>query len=249
MHIYQINSHILFFLIHYKYNYRAQSLSETGTRTVSSSSTTTTTVKTTSTKKKIPENLVLSNTPFVESSVEPSPALSTCSGPYIPISECFSGSPKILNNDVPSTPLNSLDPKFYDTPRSHNNIGLNLTNDQSYSPKIYNCPQAQVKQRSGRSTPSDSESVFTDDEEWSHSVSLRESVDRNLRPSDSSVENDAIVFTYTQRFSKIPDNVQSDKNQKQQQPSNEIKKVSKRKNRLVLESTSDEEKYVRVFPF
>lgn len=43
------------------------------------------------------------------------------------------------NGNDPTTPLNNLDPKFYDTPRSHNNIGLNLTNDQSYSPKITNC--------------------------------------------------------------------------------------------------------------
>lgn len=29
--------------------------------------------------------------------------------------------------------------------------------------------------------------------------------DRNLRPSDSSAENDSFVFTYTHRFSKLPD--------------------------------------------
>lgn len=50
--------------------------------------------------RKIPENLVLSNTPLPESqqsnSVQPSPALSTASGPYIPISECYSGSPKFM---------------------------------------------------------------------------------------------------------------------------------------------------------
>lgn len=28
--------------------------------------------------------------------------------------------------------------------------------------------------------------------------------DRRLRPSDSSVENDSIAYTYTQRFSKMP---------------------------------------------
>lgn len=174
---------------------RAQSLNDQSTsRTLISSS---------GIVKKIPENLVLSNT-TVEGSVEPSPALSTSSGPYIPISECFSGSPKFLNEENPQTPLNNLDPKFYDTPRSHNNIGLNLTNDQSYSPKIYNCPP-QIRPRSGRSSPTDSESVFTDDEEWSHPMPLRENVDRNMRPSDSSVENDAVVFTYTQRFSKVPD--------------------------------------------
>lgn len=49
--------------------------------------------------RKIPENLVLNNTPLPESqqhSVQPSPALSTASGPYIPISECYSGSPKFM---------------------------------------------------------------------------------------------------------------------------------------------------------
>jgi len=105
--------------------------------------------------RKLPEHLVLTQQTLAEaaaqqhSSVQASPALSTASGPYIPISECFSGSPRFLPGsgapgaDVaipnnPTTPLNNLDPKFYDTPRSHNNIGLNLTNDQSYSPKITN---------------------------------------------------------------------------------------------------------------
>lgn len=93
---------------------------------------------TTGTVKKIPENLKLTES-FVDNS-EPSPALSTCSGPYIPISECFSGSPGMFDLGNPMTPLNSLDPKFYDTPRSHINIGLNLTNDQPYSPKRNNYP-------------------------------------------------------------------------------------------------------------
>lgn len=87
--------------------------------------------------RKIPENLNLTEQQFVDNTAEPSPALSTCSGPYIPISECFSGSPLLLD-DNPSTPLNSLDPRFYETPRSHMNIGLNLTNDQPYSPKRNN---------------------------------------------------------------------------------------------------------------
>lgn len=30
-----------------------------------------------------------------------------------------------------------------------------------------------------------------------------------MRPSESSVENDPIVFRYTQRFSKLPDNDES----------------------------------------
>lgn len=90
----------------------------------------------TSTSRKIPENLKL-NEHFVNDS-EPSPALSTSSGPYIAISECISGNP-LIDRDNPTTPLNSLDPKFYDTPRSHINIGLNLTNEQPYSPKRNNC--------------------------------------------------------------------------------------------------------------
>ncbi|XP_017071077.1 protein daughter of sevenless [Drosophila eugracilis] len=174
--------------------------------------------------RKLPEHLVLNQQTLAEaaaqqhSSVQASPALSTASGPYIPISECFSGSPRFLPGcgppgaDVvipnnPSTPLNNLDPKFYDTPRSHNNIGLNLTNDQSYSPKITNLSLQQLantnasKQRSD----SDSESVFTDDDEWAHPLPLRENVDRSTRPSDSSIENESFVLTYSQRFSKMPE--------------------------------------------
>lgn len=88
------------------------------------------------TTKKIPENLKLSDS-FVLDNSEPSPALSTSSGPYISISECHSGNPRISN---PGTPLNSENPKFYENPRIHTNIGLNLTNDQPYSPKRNNCP-------------------------------------------------------------------------------------------------------------
>lgn len=94
--------------------------------------------------RKVPEHLNLIPESFVDgatatSSPEPLPALSTSSGPYIPISECFSGSPPFLfDSEPPMTPLNSLDPRFYDTPRSHMNIGLNLTNEQPYSPKHEN---------------------------------------------------------------------------------------------------------------
>ncbi|EDW30182.1 GL22454 [Drosophila persimilis] len=180
--------------------------------------------------RKLPEHLVLTQQTLAEaaaeqqhSSVQASPALSTASGPYIPISECFSGSPKFLldnhqsgtggpgpdgaipNN--PTTPLNNLDPKFYDTPRSHNNIGLNLTNDQSYSPKITNLSLQQLAANSAskQRSDSDSESVFTDDDEWAHPLPLRENVDRSTRPSDSSIENESFVLTYSQRFSKMPE--------------------------------------------
>lgn len=167
--------------------------------------------------RKLPEHLVLTQQTLAEamaqqhSSVQASPALSTASGPYIPISECFTGSPKLLmdGHAAAAGALNNLDPKFYDTPRSHNNIGLNLTNDQSYSPKITNCSLQQLanasnKQRSQRSD-SDSESVFTDDDEWAHPLPLRENVDRSTRPSDSSIENESFVLTYSQRFSKMPE--------------------------------------------
>lgn len=79
--------------------------------------------------------------------------------------------------------------------------------------------------QSGKSTPTDSESVFTDDEEWTtnpnNSINggnervfetFFQSIMNNflfigrlMRPSESSVENDSIVFTYTQRFSKMPE--------------------------------------------
>lgn len=128
----------------------------------------------------------------------------------------------LQNNENPTTPLNSLDPRFYDTPRSHNNIGLNLTSDQPYSPKRNNnnnysqhkltktdempsksgtIKKQSNQQGSGQSTPTDSESVFTDDE-WVMPISAANTIERTTRPSDSSIENDAIAFTYVQRFSK-----------------------------------------------
>ncbi|XP_052893028.1 protein daughter of sevenless [Anopheles moucheti] len=198
--------------------------------------------------KKIPENLKLSDrspstSAFDSGPEQPSPALSTSSGPYIPISECYSGSPV--------TPLNSLDPRFYETPRSHTNIGFNLVNnEQPYSPKRNNVgggPLAATGNGgpsslavtmkgvglpisgSGKSSPSDSESVFTDDE-WTAAGSPSDgtrsgkegggrggggssgkggTIDRNTRPSDSSIENDAVGWTYVQRFSKVPNTEQS----------------------------------------
>ncbi|XP_035786070.1 protein daughter of sevenless-like isoform X2 [Anopheles albimanus] len=205
--------------------------------------------------RKIPENLKLtdrspSTSAFDSGPDQPSPALSTSSGPYIPISECYSGSPV--------TPLNSLDPRFYETPRSHANVGfnLNVSNEQPYSPKRSNVGQQQtgvgpsslatvrpaggVVPGSGKSSPSDSESVFTDDE-WTApvangggtAVGTREAgsgvmirgasngvatIDRNTRPSDSSIENDAVGWTYVQRFSKVPNAAEDKQHQQHQQP-------------------------------
>lgn len=93
--------------------------------------------------RKIPENLKLNERGAAKDG-EPSPALSTSSGPYIAISECISGH-SLIDKDPPATPLNSLDPKFYETPRNHVNIGLNLTaNEQPYSPKRHNGPAVSI---------------------------------------------------------------------------------------------------------
>ncbi|XP_037048590.1 protein daughter of sevenless [Bradysia coprophila] len=195
--------------------------------------------------RKIPENLKLSECHVLDNS-EPSPALSTSSGPYIPISECFSGSPGMFDMSNPATPLNSLDPKFYDTPRSHINIGLNLTNDQPYSPKRNNCPPSQPRPRSGRSSPTDSESVFTDDEDWTTHQSPHGPLDRSLRPSDSSIENDSIVITYTHRFSRLPNDEKTTDNdhvvekRKKSVPSRPPKRISK----LLLEGVEERNKEI-----
>ncbi|XP_013112077.2 protein daughter of sevenless isoform X1 [Stomoxys calcitrans] len=213
--------------------------------------------------RKIPENLVINNTPLTDTqqhSVQPSPALSTASGPYIPISECYSGSPKFLleANTHPSTPLNNLDPKFYDTPRSHNNIGLNLTNVQSYSPKITNCGTQQpvnVSKNRSHKSDSDSESVFTDDDEWAHPMPLREHMDRNTRPSDSSVENESFVLTYSQRFSKLPDdaskelkNITNNSAHNSNECLEKLAKVLKNKNNLILDFKDNEKSSTRDMP-
>ncbi|XP_026832513.1 protein daughter of sevenless isoform X1 [Drosophila erecta] len=233
--------------------------------------------------RKLPEHLVLTQQTLAEaaaqqhSSVQASPALSTASGPYIPISECFSGSPRFLPGsgtpgaDVaipnnPTTPLNNLDPKFYDTPRSHNNIGLNLTNDQSYSPKITNLSLQQLANNnaSKQRSDSDSESVFTDDDEWAHPLPLRENVDRSTRPSDSSIENESFVLTYSQRFSKMPEEgaaivPPAEKNSKlagaaslaeagDQGTLDKLAKVLKNKNNLILDFKENENRIPRDLP-
>lgn len=139
--------------------------------------------------RKRPENLKLGDVSL--DTGEPSPALSTSSGPYISICECFSGNPV--------APLNSLSRSSrFDVPKSPLNIHLNLTGGP-------NSPGAAVR------SSDESESVFTDDDEASsHSgshmgvVGLSEAQLRRLRPSDSSVENESIGWTAMQRFSKMP---------------------------------------------
>ncbi|XP_055313368.1 protein daughter of sevenless isoform X2 [Sitodiplosis mosellana] len=151
--------------------------------------------------RKIPENLKLNSVPDLPPAKSDTRTIST--GPYIAIADCISGNP-LIDRDNPTTPLNSLDPKFYDTPRSHFNIGLNVANEQPYSPKRNNIQTIPQTPQSGKSSPTDSEGVFTDDEDcgWPNDSTNSE---RCMRPSESSVENDSIVFTYAQRFSKMPD--------------------------------------------
>lgn len=110
--------------------------------------------------------------------------------------------------------MNSLDPKFYETPRSHiTSIGLNLTDDQPNSPKRNNTlnPLLQTplqaapkrSKESVNSSPTDSDGGSTD-EEWTERKSgLR----RKTRPSDSSVENEAVAITAGQSYmKKLPGN-------------------------------------------
>ncbi|XP_031639963.1 protein daughter of sevenless [Contarinia nasturtii] len=146
-----------------------------------------------SANRKIPENLKLSSV----SDLQPSQT-SGSSGPYIAIADCISGSP--------TTPLNSLDSKSCDSRRINANIRLNVANEQPYSPKRNNIQTTPQTPQSGKSSPTDSESVFTDDEDWMP-ANPNDSTngERCMRPSESSVENDSIVFTYAQRFSKLPD--------------------------------------------
>lgn len=163
--------------------------------------------------RPIPEKLKL--TEVAADTGEPSPALSTASGPYIPISECFSGSPvRSAPFDSNFAPLNSLSRGRLDNVRSPLHIGhLNLT--EGPPPQS---PGGGIASGPGGRSSDDSESVFTDDDELasSHSGShaggileaqLRRtngSLDRRLRPSDSSIENENIGWTAVQRYSKVP---------------------------------------------
>lgn len=191
--------------------------------------------------RKIPDNLTLTDTALLATGsattqttvvgvafnggaaadADLSPAASTASGPYIPISECYTGN---------TTPLNTLDPRFGVEWRSSHTNGVNQICEQPYSPKhsnVMTAAKAAARQSSksagggggGRSSPSDPESVFSDDEEWhgkqppaqprtladADGAVGAEAKTRSQRPSDSSVENDSLVYiTYKQRFSKMP---------------------------------------------
>ncbi|XP_070496474.1 protein daughter of sevenless [Chironomus tepperi] len=155
-------------------------------------------IKSTGAIKKIPENLKLRFDDKINNNGTEDCTLNRASGPYIPLSDCFSGSPVLFKNDGdPKTPLNSLDPKFYETPRSHiTNIGLNLTDDQPNSPKKINLQQQNSK--SINSSPTDSGDSTTD-EEWNEP----KIIDRKTRPSDSSIENEAIITTSGQSYMKM----------------------------------------------
>lgn len=201
----------------------------------SASRTSNTIAKSSGATKKIPENLKLrSDDKINNNNAEDISMLCRASGPYIPLSDCFSGSPVLFvsyriqiqnyiiisisifllsiqpgDND-PKTPLNSLDPKFYDTPRSHiTNIGLNLTDDQPNSPKRNNIQAAPMQMApkydkttasSVNSSPSDSGEGGSTDEEWTEPKKER----RRTRPSDSSMENESIAITAGQCYTKMP---------------------------------------------
>lgn len=83
------------------------------------------------------------------SETKSSPIFSSSSGPYIPISECFSGGAYRVDNK------------------------------------------------------SDTESVFTDDE-WTHPVLPHNTLARDKRRSETSLDKDHLSWAYVQRFSKAP---------------------------------------------
>lgn len=70
--------------------------------------------------------------------------------------------------------------------------------------------------------------------------------DRSLRPSDSSIENDSIVFTYAQRFSRLPtdekisDNGHASEKRTKSAPSRPPKRISG----LLLEGVEERNKEI-----
>lgn len=168
----------------------------------------------------------------IEITEESNNAYESFSGPYIPISQCITGKPLTSptgaqtlprynnsNNEdnfggqtstMPFTPVKqnvrknshtgscnaSLDCKFYDSPRKH---GL-LNESQSLDYTNVNIPSDSSPTLQ---SPTDSESVFTD-EEWLHSMPKLPLKPRQSRPSDaSSIEFDSNVLSAAQKFTKI----------------------------------------------
>lgn len=196
---------------------RSQSLARTSSLTA----------KSTGAIRKIPESLKLrSDDQINNNNHAEDKSIYRASGPYIPLSDCFSGSPVLFvsltlltikapfliasfqkNENDPKTPLNSLDPKFYDTPRSHiANVGLNLTDDQPNSPKRNNVQTAMITAtkydknapRSLNSSPADSEGGSTDEESTELKIG-----GRKIMPSGSSMDNESIAITAGQSYMKV----------------------------------------------
>lgn len=146
------------------------------------------------TMRRRPENLYIADTIRNIDSGELSP-LSTASGPYIPICECFSGSPALTK---PSNFTSGASEALNSFSRL----------DCSNTPLTIGHPNlitAEAKERSS----DESESVFTDEDDDIPSDSQNTATNvglkvRRLRPSDSSIENENIGWTATHRYSKFP---------------------------------------------
>ncbi|XP_074032240.1 daughter of sevenless isoform X2 [Leptinotarsa decemlineata] len=152
----------------------------------------------------------------------PLPASPVSSSPYIPVSECITGKspildPKdfktlleynmrnsVLRSEIPNTHTN----ESYEFPQRNY---MNYMNIQD--PRFYDCPRKLAtpfqkrdaegeKNHSPLQSPTDSDSVFNDDD-WTANSSSDFNTSRNTRPSDSSNDGDIIA---TKKFVKTSGN-------------------------------------------
>ncbi|XP_026476948.1 protein daughter of sevenless isoform X2 [Ctenocephalides felis] len=85
--------------------------------------------------------------------------------------------------------------------RSSGNISFNSKNGKIKTrPPDLVLELRNYSSRKDKASPTDSESVFTEDE-WSHPIFPPEA---GPRPSDSSIENELVAISANQRFSKVP---------------------------------------------
>ncbi|CAH1954037.1 unnamed protein product [Acanthoscelides obtectus] len=166
-----------------------------------------------------PEIEIIENEPEIQrltslNNYNATPPISPVStSPYIPISECITGkSPVFDPKDFKTLLEHNIKHSYFRTEknRGHNNESYelpqhNYLNCMNVSdPRFYDCPRklvpsalptkvAHEKDNSPLQSPTDSDSVFND-EEWSQNASDL-STSRNTKPSDGSADVDLTALS------------------------------------------------------
>lgn len=134
---------------------------------------------------------------LVAHSLDSPPVSPVSTSPYIPISECITGKTPILpNQSIDEYNMSAQHVQSIYTIGNHsyemssptylNCASISINNHKR---EVEYCNSMPITNASPLQSPTDSESVFTDDD-WSHNISQSDTSFRSVRPSNSSAEVD-----------------------------------------------------------